>query len=195
MYIVPNHQLPVQSNIEAKLVSLHGKNFQRIISQDDIQQRVGELGSILRMQYEGKRPLFIGILNGAFVFAADLVRAYAEECEIVFVRLASYSGTSSTGKINTVIGLESGDIEGRDIIIVEDIVDTGRTLSEFIKMLQDYNPASVSIVTCFLKPDALNFDLKPELVGFSIPTKFIVGYGLDYDGLGRNLSAIYQLVE
>lgn len=178
-----------------KMVTLHGRNFQRIISQEDIQQRVGELGSVLRMRYEGKIPLFIGILNGAFVFAADLLRAYGEDCEIQFVRLASYEGTSSTGKIKTLIGLESEKIEGRDIIIVEDIVDSGRTLSEFISTLLQHKPASVIVATCFLKPEALAFDLKPELVGFSIPNKFIVGYGLDYDGLGRNLPAVYQLAE
>ena len=177
------------------MVSLHGKNFRRFIGQEDIQQRVGELASVLRMQYEGKRPLFIGILNGAFIFAADLVRAYGEDCEIAFVRLSSYQGTVSTGKINTVIGLEASDIKGRDIVVVEDIVDSGRTLSAFIATLMQHQPASVAVAACFLKPEALHFDIRPELVGFSIPNAFIVGYGLDYDGLGRNLPSVYQLVE
>jgi hypoxanthine phosphoribosyltransferase len=178
-----------------KMVTLHGRHFTRFIGQEDIQRRVGELASVLRMKYNGKRPLFIGILNGAFVFAADLLRAYGEECQIAFVRLSSYEGTSSTGKISTVIGLDGKEIEGRDIVLIEDIIDSGRTLYEFIGTLRQHDPASISVVTCFLKPDALQFDITPELVGFSIPNAFIVGYGLDYDGLGRNLSSVYQLAE
>lgn len=178
-----------------KVVSLHDKNFQVFISEEDIQQRVNELGSILRMRYEGKCPLFVSVLNGAFVFAADLVRAYQEECEIAFVRLSSYEGTSSTGNVLTVLGLEPETVKGRDIIIVEDIIDSGKTLNEFSKTLQSYAPASLAIVTCFYKPEALQFEVPVDLIGFEIPTKFIVGYGLDYDGLGRNLPSIYQLIE
>lgn len=178
-----------------KVVNLHDKTFQIFISEEDILRRVSELGSALRMRYEGKRPLFVSILNGAFVFAADLVRAYQEECEIAFVRLSSYEGTSSTGNVMTILGLDVETVKGRDVVILEDIIDSGKTLSEFSKTLHEYEPASLAIVTCFFKPDALQFDVPIDLVGFKIPTKFIVGYGLDYDGLGRNLPAIYQLKE
>jgi hypoxanthine phosphoribosyltransferase len=177
-----------------KIVTLHDKTFQLFIRDEDIQQRVGELGSALRMRYNEKRPLFISILNGAFIFAADLVRAYDEECEIMFVRLASYDGTSSTGEVITVLGLDPEKVKNREIIIVEDIIDSGKTLAEFTKTLKSYEPASIAIVSCFLKPDALEHDITADYVGFKIPTKFIVGYGLDYDGLGRNLGSIYQLM-
>jgi hypoxanthine phosphoribosyltransferase len=178
-----------------KVVQLHDKTFQIFISEEDIQRRVGELGSALRMRYEGKRPLFVSVLNGAFIFASDLVRAYQEECEITFVRLSSYEGTSSTGHIKTIIGLTVDVVRDRDIIILEDIIDSGKTLADFTATLHSFAPASVAIVTCFLKPDALQFEIPIDLIGFKIPTKFIVGYGLDYDGLGRNLPAIYQLKE
>ncbi len=177
-----------------KVVKLHDKTFQLSIREEDIESRVSELGSALRMRYEGKRPLFISILNGAFIFAADLVRAYDEECEIAFVRLASYEGTASTGNVTTIIGLDATTVTGRDLIIVEDIIDSGKTLSEFTNTLNAFAPASMAIVTCFLKPEALAYDIKADLVGFKIANEFIVGYGLDYDGLGRNLPAIYQLI-
>lgn len=178
-----------------KVVNLHDKTFQIFISEEDIQRRVSELGSALRMKYEGKRPLFISVLNGAFIFAADLVRAYQEECEVAFVRLSSYEGTSSTGNVMTILGLDVETVRDREVIILEDIIDSGKTLNEFSKTLHSYEPASLAIVTCFFKPDALQFQVPIDLVGFKIPTKFIVGYGLDYDGLGRNLPAIYQLKE
>lgn len=177
-----------------KIVTLHDKTFQLFIRDEDIQQRVGELGSALRMRYNEKRPLFISILNGAFIFAADLVRSYDEECEIMFVRLASYDGISSTGEVITILGLDPEKVKNRDVIIVEDIIDSGKTLADFMKTLQSYEPASVAIVSCFLKPDALEHEVKADYVGFKIPTKFIVGYGLDYDGLGRNLGSVYQLM-
>lgn len=178
-----------------KIVKLHDKTFQVFRYEEDIQRRVGELGSALRMRYEGKCPLFVSVLNGAFVFAADLVRAYNEECEIAFVQLSSYEGTNSTGEVKTIIGIGPEKVKGREIVIVEDIVDSGKTLFEFTKLINSYEPASVAIVTCFLKPEALDFDLNLDLIGFKIPTKFIVGYGLDYDGLGRNLKNVYQLLE
>lgn len=178
-----------------KIVKLHDKTFQIFKYDEDIQRRVGELGSALRMRYEGRRPLFISVLNGAFIFAADLVRSYDEECEIAFVRLASYEGTSSTGNVTNIMGIDAAQVKGRDIVIIEDIIDSGQTLYEFSKLLSSYEPTSLAIVTCFLKPDALNYDIKPDLVGFTIPSRFIVGYGLDYDGLGRNLSSVYQLFE
>jgi hypoxanthine phosphoribosyltransferase len=178
-----------------KIVTLHDKTFQLFIRDEDIQQRVGELGSALRMRYNEKRPIFLSILNGAFVFAADLARAYDEECEMMFVRLASYDGLNSTGEVVTVLGLEPEKIKNREIIIVEDIIDSGKTLSEFVKTLNTYEPASVAIVSCFMKPDALEHEVKADFVGFKIPTKFIVGYGLDYDGLGRNLGSVYQLMQ
>jgi hypoxanthine phosphoribosyltransferase len=177
-----------------KVVSLHNKNFQLFISKEDIERRVGELGSALRMRYQDKCPLFVSVLNGAFIFAADLLRAYDEECEIAFVRLASYEGLASSGSVKTVMGIAPETVKGREIIIIEDIIDSGKTLYVFVQTLQSYEPTSISIVACFSKPDALVHDIQPDLTGFKIPTNFIVGYGLDYDGLGRNLPAIYSLI-
>jgi hypoxanthine phosphoribosyltransferase len=178
-----------------KVVKIHEKTFQLFISEEDIQRRVGELGSALRMRYDGKCPLFISILNGAFIFAADLVRAYQEVCDIAFVRLASYEGLQSSGEVKTILGIDEANIKERDIIIVEDIVDSGKTLVDFIKTINDFAPSSLAVVTCFQKPEALEHEINLDLIGFKIPPKFIVGYGLDYDGLGRNLSSIYQLKE
>ena len=138
--------------------------------------------------------MFIGILNGSFMFASDLFKQIATPASISFIKLASYKGTSSTGTVITAIGLEE-NLHGKDIILVEDIVDTGKTMTEFIPTLLQQNPASVRICTLLQKPEALKYPLDVHYVGFSIPNKFVVGYGLDYDGLGRNYPAVYQLSE
>ncbi|RYY86966.1 MAG: hypoxanthine phosphoribosyltransferase [Chitinophagaceae bacterium] len=174
-------------------IKLHDKTFDSYLSEATIQDRIRELAAQIDQDYQGKRaPLFIGILNGAFMFAADLFKHLTIDAEISFIKLASYSGTKSTGRVVTAIGLDQ-DLIGRDVIIIEDIVDTGKTLAEFLPQLQHNQPASLRIATLLHKPEATQFDLTLDYVGFAIPNKFVVGYGLDYDGLGRNLREIYQL--
>lgn len=170
------------------------KHFIPYLSEQIIKTRVEELAQRINADYVHKRPIFIGILNGSFMFAADLYRHITIPSEISFIKLASYKGTTSTGSVITAIGLEE-DIEGKDVIILEDIVDTGKTMHMFLKTLEKLHPASVSICTLLQKPDALTVDLKVDYIGFEIPNKFVVGYGLDYDGYGRNSKEIYQLHE
>jgi hypoxanthine phosphoribosyltransferase len=176
------------------LIQVGDKLFEPYISREAIQKRVTELGKEMDKDYAGLNPLFIGILNGAFIFAADIFRAISIPAEISFVKLASYKGTSSTGNIITAIGLEE-NLLNRHVVIVEDIIDTGKTLSAFLPELLQRQPASLKIA-CFLsKPDALQHDIKADYTGFAIPNNFVVGYGLDYDGQGRNLPDVYTLTQ
>lgn len=175
-------------------ISIKDLTFEPLISEEEVQARVKTLGAELTEQYRGKTPLFISILSGAFVFASDLIRAFDGDCEVGFVKISSYSGTKSTGTIQTVMGLEK-DLTGRHLIVVEDIIDTGRTLHFFLDHLRTQNPASIATVAFLRKPDAVEFPVPADLTGFDIENRFVVGYGLDYDGLGRNLPAIYQLIE
>lgn len=176
------------------LIQVHNKSFKPYLTELEIAERVREMGQAITADYAGKNPIFIGILNGSFMFAADLFKHINTPASISFIKLASYKGTSSSGTVITAIGLEE-NLHDKDIIIVEDIVDTGKTMTEFIPTLMQQNPASVRICTLLQKPDALKYPLDVHYVGFSIPNKFVVGYGLDYDGLGRNYPAIYQLAE
>lgn len=175
-------------------VLLHDKYFQPYITAAEIQQRIQEIAAEIDKDYAGLDPLFIGILNGSFVFAADLFRAVTIKAEISFIKLASYRGTSSTGNIITAIGLED-NLHDRHIIILEDIVDTGRTLFSFLPVIEQQNPASVRIATFLSKPDARQHEVPLAYTGFEIPDKFVVGYGLDYDKLGRNLPELYILAD
>ncbi|MDZ7880233.1 MAG: hypoxanthine phosphoribosyltransferase [Saprospiraceae bacterium] len=175
-----------------KVVQLHDKYFSPFISARKIAKRVAEMGKDITENYRDKRPILLSVLNGSFVFAADLARAVETDCEISFVKLSSYQGTSTTGNVQTVMGLDI-DLRDRHLIVVEDIVDTGNTLHKFLDYLQAAEPASIAIATCFFKPDALKYPLSIKYLGFAIPDKFIVGYGLDYDGLGRNLPMVLQL--
>ena len=175
-------------------ITAHDLTFEPFISVAEIAAKVEALGSQIREQFEGKRPLFVGVLNGAFVFAADLVRACGIECEVAFVRLASYEGTASTGQVSTVLGLDF-EVKNRHIIVVEDIVDSGRTLHHFMSNLQKLEPASTSLAVLLFKPEALQHPVKIDYLGFEIPDKFVIGYGLDYNGLCRNLPSIYQLTQ
>ena len=165
-----------------------------MISRADIEARVAVLGAEISRDYAGQRPLIIAILNGSFIFAADLFRALTIEAEISFIKLASYKGTSSTGSVVTAIGLEEKP-GGRHVIILEDIVDTGRTLHGFLPEITQRRPASVKIATFLSKPEARKYDVRADYVGFEIPDSFVVGYGLDYDGLGRHLPELYTLVQ
>ncbi|HMW65310.1 MAG TPA: hypoxanthine phosphoribosyltransferase [Chitinophagaceae bacterium] len=175
------------------LVKIHDKSFETYLSEETISNRIDELAAGINKDYAGNRPLFISILNGSFMFAADLFKRLTIEAELCFIKLVSYKGMKSTGKVVTSIGLEE-DIFGKDIIIVEDIVDTGKTLHDFLPQLLHQQPKSLKIASLLHKSEATIYPLTIDYVGFDIPNKFVVGYGLDYDGLGRNLKEIYQLV-
>ncbi|HRN55066.1 MAG TPA: hypoxanthine phosphoribosyltransferase [Agriterribacter sp.] len=174
------------------VIYVHDKQFQPFISQEEITARVQEIARTIEKDYAGKIPLFIPVLNGAFMFAADLFKALNLPVEICFIKLASYKGTRSLGRVITSIGLDI-DLFGRDVIILEDIIDTGRTMSLFLPQLLHQQPASLKICTLLHKPEATVHPVTIDYRGFIIPDTFVVGYGLDYDGLGRNLNAIYQL--
>ena len=174
-------------------LKVHDKEFVPYINANEIGEEVARVAAEINRDYEGKNPLFIAILNGAFIFAADLFKQINVEAEICFIKLASYKGVKSTGKVITAIGLDA-EIYNRDVIIVEDIVDTGKTLSQFLPTLEHQHPASLKIAALLHKPSATVHEIKIDYLGFTIPDKFVLGYGLDYDGLGRNIKEIYQLV-
>jgi hypoxanthine phosphoribosyltransferase len=175
-------------------IKVHDKEFEIYLSEHDIQEKIKELAKQLENDYKDKNPLFIAILNGSFMFASDIFKNLNIDAEICFIKLASYKGMKSTGNVITAIGLDQ-DLYDRHVIIIEDIVDTGKTLYNFLPKLQHQQTASLKIVTLLHKPEATTFPLTIDYIGFSIPNKFVVGYGLDYDGLGRNLKEIYQLAE
>ena len=175
------------------IVKIKDKTFQTSITEAEIKSRIKELAQQISQDMDGKTPLFLGVLNGAFIFAADLMREMTIPCEISFVKLASYQGTTSTGKIHEVLGINE-DLSGRTVIIVEDIVESGLTMKRMIESIGTRNPASVHICTLFFKPEKLKEELNLDYVAFRIPDDFIVGYGLDYDGLGRELKDVYTLV-
>ncbi|MEO6844188.1 MAG: hypoxanthine phosphoribosyltransferase [Ginsengibacter sp.] len=174
-------------------LKVHDKEFIPYIAAAQIEEQVNRVAAEINKDYENKKPLFIAILNGAFIFAADLFKKINLEAEICFIKLASYKGVKSTGKVITAIGLDV-ELYGRDVIIVEDIVDTGKTLSEFLPQLEHHHPSSLKIASLLHKPTAMVHPIKIDYLGFTIPNKFVLGYGLDYDGLGRNIKEIYQLV-
>jgi hypoxanthine phosphoribosyltransferase len=173
-------------------IQILDKQFEPYIDNAEISNRIAILGEKLSKDFDGKNPLLISILNGSFMFTADLMKTLTIPCEVSFIKLASYHGTESTGVIQTMIGLDR-EIEGRHVIIVEDIVDTGNTLAAFIPTLEKHLPASVTLATLLYKPNALKNDIKIDHHCFEIPNDFIVGYGLDYDGYGRNLKDIYKI--
>ena len=175
------------------VIKVHDKSFEIYLSEEIILKRIKEMAASINVDYAGKRPLFIAILNGSFMFASDLFKHLNIEAELCFIKLASYKGMKSSGNVVTSIGLED-DLFNKDVIIVEDIVDTGKTLHNFLPKLVHQQPKSMKIVTLLHKSEATEYPLELDYVGFNIPNKFVVGYGLDYDGLGRNLKEIYQLV-
>lgn len=175
-------------------ITLFNKTFEPYLPESLIQEKIKELGEIISKEYEGKRPLFIGVLNGSFMFAADLFKQITIEAEICFIKLASYKGTKSTGNVITAIGLDT-DIRDRHLILLEDIIDTGKTMNEFIPQLYHQQPASIKMAVLLHKPDATVYPVQIDYCCFSIPDRFVLGYGLDYDGFGRNLKEIYQLKE
>ncbi|MEI9946106.1 MAG: hypoxanthine phosphoribosyltransferase [Chitinophagaceae bacterium] len=174
-------------------VKVHDKSFETYLSEETILKRVKEVAEMINRDYAGKRPYCIAILNGSFMFASDLFKHLTVSAELCFIKIASYKGIKSTGKVITAIGLDE-DIFGKDVLIVEDIVDTGKTLHTFLPQLLHQQPTSLKIATLLHKPEATEYKLALDYIGFVIPNKFVVGYGLDYNGFGRNLKEIYQLV-
>jgi hypoxanthine phosphoribosyltransferase len=176
------------------VIQVLDKKFQPYIKAGEIQEQINKLAQQINQDYADKKPLFIAILNGSFMFASDLFKELTIDAEICFIKLASYKGTKSTGNVITSIGLDM-PLTDRHVIIVEDIVDTGKTLHEFLPQLVSQQPASLKIAALLHKPEALKHPLSIDYIGFNVPNKFLLGFGLDYDGLGRNLKEIYQLVE
>lgn len=175
-------------------IKINDKEFAVSIPEEKILKEVERLATQMSRDLAGKNPLFLGVLNGSFMFAADLFRRITIPAEISFVKLASYEGTASTGVIKEVIGL-SENICGRTVVVVEDIIDTGCTMQKLLENLGTRSPESIHICTLLLKPEKLQVPLNVEYVALEIPNDFIVGYGLDYDGYGRNLKDIYTVVE
>ncbi len=176
------------------VVQVKDKRFALYIHEDKIKERVKEVAAQIDKDLSGKNPLFLVILNGSFIFAADLLRDINFPCEITFVRMSSYQGTCSTGQVKQLIGLNE-NIEGRTVVIVEDIIESGYTMKEILKILGEKNPEAIYITSLFVKPGCLKVDLKIDYSCFNIDDAFIVGYGLDYNQEGRNLPHIYQVTE
>ena len=189
LFLCQNNEL-----IDMETIKIHDKWFRTSYTETEILKHIKEVADRSNNDMKGKNPLFLAVLNGSFMFAADLMKMINIPCEISFVKLASYEGTMSTGKIKEVFGINE-DISGRTIIIVEDIVESGLTMKRMIDTLGTRNPESVHICTLLLKPERLQVNLDIEYAAMKIPNDFIVGYGLDYDRQGRNLRDIYTLVE
>ncbi|MBR4302393.1 MAG: hypoxanthine phosphoribosyltransferase [Bacteroidaceae bacterium] len=177
-----------------KTVQVKDKQFELFISEDKLQREIKRIADSICNDYLGKSPLFLVILNGSFMFASDLFKNIQLPVEISFIKVSSYSGVASTECVKELIGLNE-DIEGRDIIIVEDVVDTGLTMKDTLALINAKNPSSVSICTLLFKPNKLQVNLDIKYVAMEIPDDFIVGYGLDYDGYGRNLRDIYKIIK
>lgn len=168
------------------------KYFVPYLSETEIQEKIKDLADRINNDYKGKTPLFISVLNGSFMFSSDLFKYLTVDCEICFIKLASYKGTTSTGHVITSIGMDT-EIKGRDVIILEDIIDTGKTMHQFLPQVWNQQPSSLKVAVLLHKPEATEYDVPIDYCCFSIPNRFVVGYGLDYDGQGRNIREIYQL--
>lgn len=179
--------------MESKIVQVHDRYFEPFIAEEAIQKEVGRIAMEMNRDLAGKDPIFLGILNGAFMFASDLYKQLTFPCQITFLKLASYSGTKSTGSVKQLIGINR-ELKDRVVVVLEDIVDTGVTLETIIRQLSGYEPAEIQVATFLHKPEATVKEVKLDYVGMEIPNNFILGYGLDYDGYGRNFREIYQLV-
>jgi len=175
------------------IISLDDKTFCLYITEAQIQDAIKQIAGAINKDYKDKCPLMIPILNGSFMFASDLMKQLSCQCEISFIKASSYRGTNSSGQLTSLIGINE-DISGRDIMILEDIIDTGHTLAKIIPSLKELQPASIRVATLLFKPLALKADIAIDYIGMEIANEFIVGYGLDYNGLGRNLKEIYQVI-
>jgi len=176
------------------MIHLHNKTFEPFISSDEIDFAIANMAKQMDDDFFEEVPVFIGILNGSFMVMSDLMKHYRGMCEVSFAKMASYEGTQSTNKVKQLIGVNE-NLEGRTVVIVEDIVDTGNTIEELKSIFKEKKVKHLKIATLFFKPEAYKKDIKIDYVGIRIPNKFIVGFGLDYDGLGRNLPDVYQLAE
>ena len=176
------------------MIHLHDKTFEPFISSEEIDFAIANMAKQMDDDFFDEIPLFVGVLNGSFMVLSDLMKHYRGMCEVSFVKMASYEGTQSTNEVKQLIGINE-NLEGRTVVIVEDIVDTGNTIQELKTIFKDKKVKHLKIATLFFKPDAYKKDIKIDYVGIRIPDKFIVGYGLDYDGLGRNLADVYQLAK
>jgi hypoxanthine phosphoribosyltransferase len=176
------------------MITCKDKQFELFLTSEAIQTRLKEMCAQVNTDYADKKPVFLGILNGVFRLAGDVFNYIDLECEVSFVKLKSYVGTESSGELTTMLGLDV-DLKGRHVVLLEDIVDTGRTLYKFLPELEKMNPASVAILTLLNKPDAMEHDIPMKYIGFKVPNNFLIGYGLDYDGWGRQHNAIYTIVE
>ena len=174
-------------------IKVHDKKFRKIISARKVQQAIEVVAKKINKDFKNKKPIFISVLNGSFLFTADLIKKVTIECEISFIKISSYSGTQSTGNMNTLIGLKE-DLKGRNVVVLEEMVDSGNTIEKVIGELKKLNPESLKIATLFFKPEAYKKNIKLDYIGMDVPNDFLVGYGLDYDGLGRNLQDIYAAV-
>lgn len=174
------------------MIQIHDKYFVPFITAEEIDAVVGRMARQTEEDMKGEVPIFLGVLNGSFMVVSDFVKKYKQPCEISFVKMSSYEGMSTTNEVKQLIGLNQ-NLEGRSVVVIEDIVDTGNTIEELKKILEGHNLKQLKIATLFFKPEAYTKDIVLDYVGFEIPDKFIVGYGLDYDELGRNLPEIYQL--
>jgi len=175
-------------------IRVKDKDFELAIPAEKILIEVHKLAARINEDLEGQNPLFLCVLNGSFIFAADLLKKVNIDCEISFIKLASYQGTSSTGDVRTVLGLD-GEIKDRTIVIIEDIVDTGNTIVALVEQLNLFSPKDIKIATLLFKPDAYEKDIHIDYIALEVPNEFLVGYGLDYDGMGRNLESIYSVVK
>ena len=175
-------------------ITLHDLSFEKFITKTNVQHAVNGVAVRLNEDYKGKCPVFLTVLNGAFLFSSELIKKFDHDCELSFIKVASYEGTQQSDEIHTVMGAEPS-LKGRDVIVVEDIVDSGNTVETIIKILKDEEVASFTIATLLYKPDAYKKPYKIDYIGLEVPNDFVVGYGLDYNGLGRNLTSIYKLKE
>lgn len=176
------------------MIQLHDKQFVPFISAQEIDFAIAEMARQVEADFADEVPVFVGVLNGAFMVVSDFMKHYTKPCEVSFIKMASYEGMESTSEVKQLIGLNQ-DLTGRTVVVIEDIVDTGNTLEELKSLFKKQNVKHFKIATLFLKPDAYKKDIKLDYVGIRIPNKFIVGFGLDYDGHGRNLPEIYQLAD
>ena len=177
-----------------KKVKVLDKEFEISITHDQIQEAIEKVANKINSELSNKDVIFLGILNGAFMFASDLYKNLTFNSQISFLKVASYSGTSSSGNVKRLIGVNE-DLKGKTVVIIEDIIDSGHTIDHIIKQLKGYEPAEVRIATFLFKPDAYQVDIPIDYIGMEIPNDFIIGYGLDYNGYGRNLKHIYKIVE
>ena len=198
---MPNYQLSNPNSVSLRIIlntkimiQLHDKQFVPFISAKEIEFALTKMVAQIADDFADETPVFVGVLNGAFMVVSDFMKLYKKPCEVSFIKMASYEGISSTNEVKQLIGLNQ-DLTGRTVVIIEDIVDTGNTLVELKELFKQQNVKHFKIATLFFKPEAYTKDIKIDYIGIRIPNKFIVGYGLDYNGLGRNLPEVYKLKE